>query len=130
MGWTWDSWIFFLERPRARNAAPKEHEPPRAGSVARIPLANTSTGHWGAEGRAGFTQLFLIASLLVLPMLPRDSLKPPGPEHPALHISWVLVLTVGFPFFLLSATSPLLQAWLASTRKDSGAGANLGFVWR
>src|SRR5207253_1390565 len=62
----------------------------------------------------------LAASLLVLPILPKDSLKPPGPEHPALHILWVLALTVGFPFFLLSATSPLLQAWLLSTRKESG----------
>src|SRR2546429_4990821 len=60
----------------------------------------------------------LAASLLVLPILPKDSLKPPGPEHPALHILWVLALTVGFPFFLLSATSPLLQAWLLSTRKE------------
>ena len=62
----------------------------------------------------------LAASLLVLPILPKDSLKPSGPAHPALHILWVLALTVGFPFFLLSATSPLLQAWLVSARKGSG----------
>ena len=62
----------------------------------------------------------LAASLLILPILPKDSWKPTGPEHPALHILWVLVLTVGLPFFLLSSTSPLLQAWLASARKDSG----------
>ncbi len=62
----------------------------------------------------------LAASLLVLPILPKDSWKPTSPEHPALHILWVLVLTVGFPFFLLSATSPLLQAWLATARKDTG----------
>lgn len=62
----------------------------------------------------------LAASLLVLPIVPRDALRPRGPEHPALHILWVLAPTVGFPFFLLSSTSPLLQAWLASTRKDKG----------
>lgn len=62
----------------------------------------------------------LAASLLALPILPKNSLKPLGPEHPALHILWVLMLTVGLPFFLLSATSPLLQAWLTSARKDSG----------
>src|SRR5215472_7962472 len=62
----------------------------------------------------------LAASLLVLPILPKDSWKPLGPEQPALHILWILLLTVGLPFFLLSATSPLLQAWLASARKDSG----------
>jgi SAM-dependent methyltransferase len=62
----------------------------------------------------------LAASLLVLPILPKDSWKPLGPEQPALHILWILLLTVGLPFFLLSATSPLLQAWLASAWKDSG----------
>ena len=79
----------------------------------------------------------LAASLLVLPILPRDSLKPMGPQHPALHIFWVLLLTVGLPFFLLSATSPLLQAWLASASKDpsvyrfyalSNAGSLLGLL--
>jgi SAM-dependent methyltransferase len=62
----------------------------------------------------------LSASLLALPILPKDSWKPVGPEHPALHILWVLVLAVGLPFFLLSATSPLLQAWLAHAKTDSG----------
>ncbi|HKW33469.1 MAG TPA: fused MFS/spermidine synthase [Candidatus Acidoferrum sp.] len=62
----------------------------------------------------------LATSLLVLPILPRDSWKPAGPEHPALHILEVLVLAVGLPFFVLTATSPLLQAWLASARKDTG----------
>jgi SAM-dependent methyltransferase len=61
----------------------------------------------------------LAASLLVLPILPKDSWKPVGPEHPALHILSVLVLTVGLPFFLLSATSPLLQAWMVNARNDS-----------
>jgi SAM-dependent methyltransferase len=61
----------------------------------------------------------LAASLLALPILPKESWKPLGPEHPALHILWVLMLTVGLPFFLLSATSPLLQAWLANALPDS-----------
>src|SRR5215510_2232292 len=62
----------------------------------------------------------LFVSLLVLPILPKSSWKPAGPEHPALRILEVLVLAVGLPFFVLSATSPLLQAWLASARKDAG----------
>lgn len=62
----------------------------------------------------------LAASLLVLPILPKNSWKPAGPEHPALHILEVLVLAVGLPFFVLSATSPLLQAWWASAKKDEG----------
>jgi SAM-dependent methyltransferase len=63
---------------------------------------------------------FLAASLFVLPILPKDPWKPTGPEHPAAHILLVLALTVGLPFFLLSSTSPLLQAWLAREKNDSG----------
>jgi SAM-dependent methyltransferase len=82
--------------------------------------AHLLTRHFKQRMQGWLHATLLASSLLVLPILPKDTLKPPGPEHPALHISWVLALTVGFPFFLLSATSPLLQAWLASTRKDSG----------
>src|SRR5215831_3801894 len=60
------------------------------------------------------------ASLLMLPILPKDSLKPAGPEHPALHILLVLAVTVGLPFFLLSSTSPLLQAWSRNAEAGSG----------
>ena len=55
----------------------------------------------------------LAASLLVLPILPKDSWKPPTPFHPALHILLLLGVIVGLPYFLLSSTSPLLQAWYA-----------------
>jgi hypothetical protein len=76
---------------------------------------------WIARPAQGWLHTGLLAaSLLALPILPKDSWKPAGPEHPALHILWVLTLTVGLPFFLLSTTSPLLQAWLASANKDSG----------
>jgi len=62
----------------------------------------------------------LAASLLTLPVLPRDTWKPVGPEQPALHILMVLGLTVGLPFFLLSSTTPLLQAWFAREKEDAG----------
>src|SRR5438874_1475614 len=82
--------------------------------------AHLLTRRLGSRAQGWLHAALLAASLLLLPILPRDSLKPLGPEHPALHILWVLALTVGMPFFLLSATSPLLQAWLLSTRKESG----------
>lgn len=61
----------------------------------------------------------LVASLLVLPILPRSSWQPTGHEDPALYILWLLTLTIGLPFFLLSSTSPLLQAWYAGSRPGS-----------
>ena len=53
----------------------------------------------------------LLASLLVLPILPAASWKPTGPQDPVLKILGLLTLTVGVPFFVLSTCGPLLQAW-------------------
>jgi hypothetical protein len=63
--------------------------------------------------------LLLAVSLLALPILPKDSWKPTGLENPALRILLLLGVTVGLPFFLLSSTSPLLQAWYAQRRAGS-----------
>jgi SAM-dependent methyltransferase len=58
----------------------------------------------------------LAAGLLTLPILPKNSWKPLGSQDPALHILLLLGVAVGLPYFLLSSTSPLLQAWYARTR--------------
>src|SRR5690349_24209953 len=76
--------------------------------------AHLLTAQFGRRMQGWLHACLLAISLLVLPILPRDSWNPSGPVHPALHILWLLGLTVGLPFFLLSATSPLLHAWLAS----------------
>ena len=60
----------------------------------------------------------LFASLLALPILPREARLPAGLD-PAFQILWILGATVGLPYFLLSSTSPLLQAWYA--QKDAEA---------
>ena len=63
--------------------------------------------------------LILLASLLLLPILPSPFWQPQGGEEPAWRILGLLAATVGLPFLLLSATSPLLQAW--HTRGREGA---------
>ena len=82
--------------------------------------AHLLTTHFRPQTQGWIHIALLAASLLVLPILPRNSWKPAGPEHPALRILEVLVIAVGLPFFVLSATSPLLQAWWASAKKDAG----------
>lgn len=61
----------------------------------------------------------LLASLLLLPILPSVVWQPHGSEDPAWRILGLLAATVGVPFLLLSATSPLLQAWLTIGRIDA-----------
>jgi hypothetical protein len=55
----------------------------------------------------------LVLSLAVLPIFPAEFWKPAGEENPLLMILGLLTATIGLPFFLLSATNPLVQAWLA-----------------
>jgi SAM-dependent methyltransferase len=57
--------------------------------------------------------LCLLASLLLLPIVPSAFWQPRGGEEPTWRILGVLAATVGLPFLLLSATNPLLQTWHA-----------------
>ncbi|MCS7100674.1 MAG: hypothetical protein NZL99_03145, partial [Burkholderiaceae bacterium] len=53
----------------------------------------------------------LAASIAALPILAAESWKPAGDEEPIARILLLLVATIGLPYFLLSTTTPLLQAW-------------------
>src|SRR5688572_20000227 len=60
--------------------------------------------------------ILLMVALALLPIAPQEYWKPLGEEEPVSYILLLLVATVGLPYFLLSATSPLLQAWFARAR--------------
>src|ERR1041384_6103250 len=53
----------------------------------------------------------LLVSCALLPILPNVSWKPTAIGDPTLRILELLAATIGLPYFLLSSTSPLLQAW-------------------
>jgi len=55
----------------------------------------------------------LVLSLAVLPIVPGAFWKPAGDENPIWLILGLLTATIGLPYFLLSTSSPLLQAWFA-----------------
>ena len=61
----------------------------------------------------------LLVSALALPIYPNASWKPLNGDEPTLRILGLLAMTVGLPYFLLSTTGPLLQAWYA--RRFRGA---------
>jgi hypothetical protein len=63
--------------------------------------------------------LLLVASVAALPISPAASWKPAASEDPTFQILLLLAATVGLPYFLLSTTGPLLQAWYA--RRFKGA---------
>ena len=59
----------------------------------------------------------LAASLATLPIIPSERWRSASVGQPSLTILALLAVTVGLPYFLLSSTSPLLQAWYARSHK-------------
>ncbi|MCX7962052.1 MAG: fused MFS/spermidine synthase [Burkholderiales bacterium] len=57
----------------------------------------------------------LAASLAFLPILAAESWKPQPDTEPSARILLLLAATIGLPYFLLSTTGPLVQAWFART---------------
>jgi len=53
----------------------------------------------------------VVCSLFFLPITPGEAWKPDGTENPMLAIVLLLVVTIGGPFLLVSASGPLLQHW-------------------
>jgi hypothetical protein len=68
--------------------------------------------------RQAIAHISLLAlSLAALPIIPNPGWKHSGIGQPSFAILALLAVTVGLPYFLLSATSPLLQAWYARSHK-------------
>lgn len=57
--------------------------------------------------------VLIVLSLISLPIIAGSGWKPEGDEDPTWLILGLLTATVGLPYFLLSSTGPLLQAWFA-----------------
>jgi hypothetical protein len=78
-------------------------------------LAGYAYADWttrlGARRQAMLHVALLALSLLCLPILASSGWKPQGDEQPILRILLLLGATIGLPYFLLSTTTPLLQAW-------------------
>ena len=70
-----------------------------------------ATMRLGARRQAMVHVALLVVSLACLPILASSDWKPQGDEEPVLRILLLLGATIGLPYFLLSTTTPLLQAW-------------------
>ncbi|HXF65378.1 MAG TPA: fused MFS/spermidine synthase [Burkholderiales bacterium] len=81
-------------------------------------VAGYAYSDWTTRKLAARTQVLLhivllAASLASLPIVPDASWKPAGGEDPGWRILGLLAVTIGLPYFLLSTTGPLVQAWFA-----------------
>jgi hypothetical protein len=76
--------------------------------------------HWlqarAAPRRQALLHIALLAvSLVALPIVANTAWKPAAGDSPSLRILGLLAVTVGMPYFVLSTTSSLVQAWYART---------------
>lgn len=77
--------------------------------------------HWVVRFLSPYRQsllhaALLLISLLLLPISPSEAWKPTGAENPTLRILGLLTVSIGLPYFVLSTTGPLVQAWFARER--------------
>jgi hypothetical protein len=114
-------------------------------------LGGYAYAHWLVRQlnlrRQGTTHLVLLGislSLLLLlglmwdsPITPTGEWRPQTTENPQWHILRILATTVGLPYFILSTSSPLMQAWFSRSQSNrssyhlyalSNAGSLLGLV--
>ena len=75
----------------------------------------------GLKRQALLHLVLAAAALLMLPFNLGERIASPDVAHPIAWLLQVLVLSIGVPVFLISATAPLLQKWVAQTRHPAAA---------
>jgi spermidine synthase len=80
--------------------------------------AHLTTSRLRPRAQAVLHLVLLAAACAALPIIPGETLKPSGTEEPITRIVLVLAASVGAPFFILSATGPLLQGWFSRTHQS------------
>ena len=61
----------------------------------------------------------LILSMACLPLAADANLRPTGGENPTLRILLLLTVSIGLPYFVLSTTGPLIQAWFVREKSNA-----------
>ncbi len=56
----------------------------------------------------------ILISLAVLPIALPENAMPPVEHNPTPWLLWMLTISIGLPFFVVSATAPLLQKWFSA----------------
>ena len=95
--------------------------------------AHFSTKWLGSRRQAILHMAILGLPFFVLPIALVTQQAPTGGENPIPWLLWIMAVSVGIPFFAVSASAPLLQKWFADTGHPAGkdpyflyAASNLG----
>jgi len=80
--------------------------------------AHVSVRRLSPRGQAVLHLALLALGLAFLPVAPAEHWKPSGSGDPTIRILLLLSATVGLPYLLCAATSPLIQAWWSRLHPD------------
>jgi hypothetical protein len=81
--------------------------------LAGYAYAHLSERYFPQRLRGAIHVMLLGAAVLALPFVPSERWKPLDGSQPVLHILVLLGACVGLPYFVLSTTGPLVQAWFS-----------------
>ncbi len=85
----------------------------QAALLAGYAYAHFTTRWFGVRRQAALHLVVLLVPLLALPIGLPHGWTPPTTSNPVWWLLAVLTVSVGLPFFVVSATSPLLQRWFS-----------------
>jgi hypothetical protein len=133
------SFLLFLVQPMiARMALPRLGGAPAVWNSAMLVyqallLAGYAYAHWLGRFRSRLQPAIHLAALILASLtLPIGlvATSPPPDANPFLWVPWLLLISVGPLFFVISAQAPLLQRWFAASHGDDPyplyAASNLG----
>ncbi len=83
--------------------------------------AHTVTAWLGVRRQAALHVGLLLLPLLTLPIAVSMGWSPPAEENPISWLLAILLVSVGLPFFVISASAPMLQKWFANTGHPTAA---------
>ncbi|HEY1784282.1 MAG TPA: hypothetical protein VGG30_01990, partial [Pirellulales bacterium] len=75
--------------------------------------AHVSEHYLRPRARTALHLALLVAAVLTLPITPSDGWKPADSGYPTGRILALLTVCIGLPYFVLSSTGPLVQAWFS-----------------
>lgn len=87
----------------------------QASLLAGYIYAHAATAWLGVRRQAALHVGLLLLPLSTLPIAVSIGWSPPVEENPIPWLLALLLVSVGLPFFVISASAPMLQKWFAST---------------
>ncbi len=81
--------------------------------LAGYSYAHVLTGRFQIRRQVIVHLLVLLLPLAVLPVALAFEWTPSQSDSPIVWLLWLLTLSIGLPFFVLSTTAPLLQKWFS-----------------